>query len=776
MTASEALIHGVETTFWVSLLTVLVLMLRRPVTRRFGSRAAMLLWLAPALRLVVPAFPREVRVAAAPPSSASIPVEMTGTVMPPVSVAVQPTNDAASPVVMPEGTVLEVAALPPAMPGTVSDAGLAAGMPSPEMLAAFVLCLWFLGFMVTAGLCALRARRWQETLLAEAVPVPEVVRTQAAEAAGRAGTDKCFTLIMSDAASTPQIMGLRKPLLALPTDFQERYRPDEQEMVLLHELTHLKRGDLGTLLVSEIGFALQWFNPLTRQAREALRADQEAACDEAVRALGINTKDYAALLLKAARKGRSLPALTLDHGLKERIVRMQNPLGTPMKRTVFALLAGASAIALAGFTASRTEVTVYEHPENEHQEREAEAEDKLLEGLSPRLRAAIEAERAEQARARERSAARGDDAEREARIARALDILLSESGIDAEAEAADMAVERAVRILRMHSDGGPKDVRILRRSEAHEHGADVSANVTIRHRGLKSDEMPEGLRREEHVLIGPDGKEKRIIVELSEESNIDIIADGDRHKIVIDGVETDLGERGDEDGVRRVLRFFDRSGEGKAFGEWRTNDRGTTFDFDVDSDFQFPDGAEIARKLTSAIAPHHPHRVRIEKGQYEDGMVLLNDPFASLDMPDLDPPKPPAFEFEAPKVTKKTTDEGTWILIPEEPDMSGFEAAMEAFEVQMEAFGERMEEWGDKMEEIGDAIEDLADACEDHREESGEPAILVERVSSMDQEVRAVCASGGPDRFESDRMIAFLKEKDLSKEEWAVFKENLQNR
>ncbi|MEE4210384.1 MAG: hypothetical protein V2I43_14110, partial [Parvularcula sp.] len=60
MTATELLFFGLTTTLWVTGLTVLVLFLRAPVAQRFGSRAAMLLWAVPALRLLAPVLPKPV--------------------------------------------------------------------------------------------------------------------------------------------------------------------------------------------------------------------------------------------------------------------------------------------------------------------------------------------------------------------------------------------------------------------------------------------------------------------------------------------------------------------------------------------------------------------------------------------------------------------------------------------------------------------------------------------------------------------------------------------
>ncbi len=137
-------------------------------------------------------------------------------------------------------------------------------------------------------------------------------------------------------------MGLRRPLIALPLDVEVRFTPQQQRLALLHELTHLKRRDLHVSALAELACALHWFNPFLRGVLPVLQADQEAACDEAVRAGGAAAPDYAGALLAAA-KGPSVPALTLNHALFERIDAMRRPL--PPRALRFA--GGACVLALA---------------------------------------------------------------------------------------------------------------------------------------------------------------------------------------------------------------------------------------------------------------------------------------------------------------------------------------------------------------------------------------------------------------------------------------------
>jgi biopolymer transport protein ExbD len=79
---------------------------------------------------------------------------------------------------------------------------------------------------------------------------------------------------------------------------------DEPQLrsVLLHELGHLRRGDVAVQWVIQIVCALHWFNPLVWFAAWRLHVERERACDDLVLASGVRASEYAAHLLHVATK------------------------------------------------------------------------------------------------------------------------------------------------------------------------------------------------------------------------------------------------------------------------------------------------------------------------------------------------------------------------------------------------------------------------------------------------------------------------------------------
>jgi beta-lactamase regulating signal transducer with metallopeptidase domain len=790
MTASEILVHGLEATFWFSLLVLLVLALRSEVARRFGPRAAMLLWALPGLRLFAPTLTRTETVIlssdarthgheGAVPRGQEIEPAFSHPVPEPLPTPVATGTSASDPAPsaydMMSHAVLKSEEPAQAINGPWWEGALS--LLSTDVIAALVLSLWFAGAALALLLCILRSAEWRKTVLAELAETPGATDRLTQAAATRVGTKRAFTLVTSRAVSAPQLMGLRSPVLALPTDFAERYSREEQEMALLHELTHLKRCDLLVLAVSEFAFACQWFNPLTRHARKALRSDQEAACDEAVRDLGISTRSYAELLLKSVRGSKPVPALTLDSHLKERIVRMQNPTQGPLKRALFITASCGAALCVAAFTASSTTRTAFVQEEGG----EPTPWETFAEGLKD-----SSADRGDGERSRRNASSAGN-----ARI-------LSVSG---DGQRPD------VFVIRLTEDGDVLNEQALERfAERNGIEIDVSAgrdgepafsfdtrgkNIEIR-RLTETDreqfqnrlERAQERRVRIHALHA-DRQERRARLEErsdeGEESHFEFHYD--------DGDGEDSGERG------RVRLRSSGEGSEERLGELtgllnemegrmliiHGDDEGSVFTFDGDQlreqmgrQFGFLSGDNSLGSLLNMDDTMMTGWVSPDGD--EPTMILLGNPFADLEAPGLTPPTPPAPKApKAPKLKERKTEEGTWILIPDAPDMSEFEASMEAFEGKMEAWGEKMEEWGERMEERGELIGSLTEDCEAHIEKTDEPTVLSVRIPGSRERVRGLCASGGKDRLASEELQRFVERANLSDEERSVYRRTIKD-
>ncbi|WP_415840426.1 M56 family metallopeptidase, partial [Roseateles saccharophilus] len=84
------------------------------------------------------------------------------------------------------------------------------------------------------------------------------------------------------AGTSPALVGLWRPRVALPVDFEVRFTPDERRLILAHEDVHRARGDNAWNLLACLLTTLHWWNPLAWMAARRMQADQELACDAVV--------------------------------------------------------------------------------------------------------------------------------------------------------------------------------------------------------------------------------------------------------------------------------------------------------------------------------------------------------------------------------------------------------------------------------------------------------------------------------------------------------------
>lgn len=161
----------------------------------------------------------------------------------------------------------------------------------------------------------------------------------------------------------PAVVGLFRPRIVTPADFEARFPADDRTLILEHERTHLRGGDAAANALVCGGLCLAWFNPLAHLAARLMRIDQELACDAAVVGRFPQArKRYAELLLKTQIANQALPLgchwpPRAAHPLKERIAMLKSPLPRRAQRLTGALRAGAVA-AGAGLTAWAAEPSV----------------------------------------------------------------------------------------------------------------------------------------------------------------------------------------------------------------------------------------------------------------------------------------------------------------------------------------------------------------------------------------------------------------------------------
>ncbi|MEO1188683.1 MAG: M56 family metallopeptidase, partial [Pseudomonadota bacterium] len=351
------------TTLAVGLLVLLVLVIRKPFAKRFGAKAAYLLWALPLARFVTPPLPGNWSLAgllgfsrpAPTPNGAS---DQTFTVAnefvaaPVETVWVAPVESAelgAAPPALPTFEEISITASPAATTEVAAPAGTSLLEATLAQAPLILTCVWITGVVLWLGRSIYQQRQFLELIAADSEPAEPATVAETTRIAKQLGIKRVPDVRASLLCSGPLVTGLTKPVILLPMWFEEDYEAAERRDALVHELMHLKRRDLWAFQAARIVAATQWFNPLAYMALRAFRTDQEAACDADVIARAkLSPAAYGRTLVKAARLARpsdrriAAASLTLAHPIKERLIMMTHPTPTLRSR----LMGGTLAVAL----------------------------------------------------------------------------------------------------------------------------------------------------------------------------------------------------------------------------------------------------------------------------------------------------------------------------------------------------------------------------------------------------------------------------------------------
>lgn len=106
--------------------------------------------------------------------------------------------------------------------------------------------------------------------------------------------------VLETGAVMPMTFGVLRPTVLLP-ETARTWSQERRDVVLLHELAHIARGDAGTQLLARAALALHWWNPLAWLAWREFLKERERATDDLVLAAGAVASNYAGHLLEIAR-------------------------------------------------------------------------------------------------------------------------------------------------------------------------------------------------------------------------------------------------------------------------------------------------------------------------------------------------------------------------------------------------------------------------------------------------------------------------------------------
>ena len=315
----------------VSALIAVVLLVRAIFKNRVPKRMIYALWLVVLLKLCLPGtlFSLPVLPAAklvAPTQISELPAQTTPVNQQPAQTEMQPQAPAQQPV-----SPVQETAKPAAKPLTTAQILQIAWFSGSALLG-----LWLFGAWAVFTIRLHRDRRFLGK---------------------RGGT----CIYVSGAVKSPCLAGLT-PAVYLTEDVLQA---DEAELILRHELTHLRHLDFLWSLCRTAAVTVYWWNPFIWLAAICSKRDAELACDEAVAAKLPESKRFAYARAILAQAPRKTAALSLaGPPVKERILFLTKKQRTSVLCVILALLlvVSATGCSFAELTQQKAgEITMPDH-------------------------------------------------------------------------------------------------------------------------------------------------------------------------------------------------------------------------------------------------------------------------------------------------------------------------------------------------------------------------------------------------------------------------------
>ncbi len=315
----------------VSALIAVVLLVRAIFKNRVPKRMLYALWLVVLLKLCLPGTLVSLPVlpaedAAVPAQSAERPVQTAPVIQRPAQTVTKPQTPAQQPV-----SPVQETAKPAAKPLTTAQILQIAWFSGSALLG-----LWLFGAWAVFTIRLHRDRRFL----------------------GKRGGAHIY---VSGAVKSPCLAGLI-PAVYLTEDVLQT---DEAELIVRHELTHLRHLDFLWSFCRTAAVIVYWWNPFIWLAAICSKRDAELACDEAVAAKLPENKRLAYARAILAQAPRKTAALSLaGPPVKERILFLTKKQRTSVLCVILALLlvASATGCSFAELTQQKAgEITMPDH-------------------------------------------------------------------------------------------------------------------------------------------------------------------------------------------------------------------------------------------------------------------------------------------------------------------------------------------------------------------------------------------------------------------------------
>ncbi len=229
--------------------------------------------------------------------------------------------------------------------------------------ASICFAVWLVGAITLLSVYAIRCDLFLRRITRDREPGKSSDKVLAVEQviqrlSRRIGLRRVPQLVLATSNIGPAVFGLRRPTVVLPAALVQPCTIRQLTPIVLHELIHIRRGDLWLALYCAVVRVVWWFHPLVWWSVRQMECESERCCDESVMArMRRDPARYAHSLINALEQSHQLTAISFVPGIRpvditanrlERIMKLGHGSRSRMPLGGWVLAIVASALVLPG--------------------------------------------------------------------------------------------------------------------------------------------------------------------------------------------------------------------------------------------------------------------------------------------------------------------------------------------------------------------------------------------------------------------------------------------
>ncbi len=174
-----------------------------------------------------------------------------------------------------------------------------------------IVAIWLLGVIVLSSRLLVSWARARHLVLRGGEAASAQWQRAAQRLSDALGLRRAVRLVESAAIEVPSVIGSLRPVILLPASTLTGMTPEQIEMVLAHELAHIRRHDFFVNLLQAMVETLMFYHPAVWWMSRRVRIERENCCDDLAVAVCGNPLQYARALTRLEELRSHAPAISV---------------------------------------------------------------------------------------------------------------------------------------------------------------------------------------------------------------------------------------------------------------------------------------------------------------------------------------------------------------------------------------------------------------------------------------------------------------------------------